>query len=289
MRELSSKSFDLFSPAKINLFLRVLRKREDGYHELASLFQAINIGDKITFSLSSEDKITFSGIPVAQGPSNLVNKAIALFRNKTGLSDSIAIHVDKKVPLESGLGGGSGNAATVLWGLNILFNFPASLDDLIRWSAEIGSDITFFFSSGTAFCTGRGECFSDIRFPEDSKIYTLAIPNYGLSTKEIFKSLDLESSNEYPSPSELLNKFKLGYPLYLNDLEKPAFQMRPELCNLKTILESTFENVFMTGSGTGLVCIGNRRAPRLEGVQFYPFNFIQRNPSHWYVATKEII
>lgn len=140
----------LFSPAKINLFLRVLGKRSDGYHEIASLFQAINLGDNLTFTLSEQDHLTCSDPHLPCDHTNLVIKAVHLFRKKTNLDTPVTIHLEKEIPSQAGLGGGSSNAATTLWALNALHNYPYTIGQLQIWSAEIGSDIPFFFLSGNS-------------------------------------------------------------------------------------------------------------------------------------------
>jgi 4-diphosphocytidyl-2-C-methyl-D-erythritol kinase len=155
---------NLFSPCKINLFLRITGKRPDGFHDLASLFHVISLGDTIKFSLSpskSRDRLSTNvpGVPVDE--SNLIIKALNLYRQKTGTDNFFWIHLDKKVPTGAGLGGGSSNAATALWAANQFAGSIASEKDLQEWSGEIGSDIPFFFSRGAAYCTGRGEvCFT---------------------------------------------------------------------------------------------------------------------------------
>ena len=144
------------SPAKLNLFLRVLRKRSDGYHELASLFQAIDLVDALHVREVSEDRFSCSD-PALLGPSNLVLRALKLFREKTGLQFPVEMHLEKRIPMQSGLGGGSSNAATALFALNVLAGRVATEEQLCAWSQEIGSDVPFFFSLGTAYCTGRGK------------------------------------------------------------------------------------------------------------------------------------
>ncbi|KAE8711336.1 Tubulin beta-2 chain [Hibiscus syriacus] len=150
----------LFSPCKINVFLRITNKREDGYHDLASLFHTVSLGDIIKFSLSpskTNDRLStnVSGVPLDDR--NLIIKALNLYRKKTGSSNFFWVHLDKKVPTGAGLGGGSSNAATALWAANQFNGCVATEKELQEWSSEIGSDIPFFFSHGAAYCTGRGE------------------------------------------------------------------------------------------------------------------------------------
>ena len=248
----SQKSLRLFSPAKINLFLRVLGKRTDGYHELASLFQAIDLGDTLTLTLSQEDKLTCSNPTLPCDSSNLIAKALDLFRRKTGLRFRVAIHLEKKIPTHAGLGGGSSNAATTLWALNALHNFPYTEQELQIWSAAIGSDIPFFFSHGTAYCTGRGEKVRDLPVPPLPP-FSIIKPSEGLPTPAIFKILQLhECSSE--DPEKILADFYVGKPRYINDLEIPAFRLCPSLSEIK----QTHSLAFMTGSGTAMVHQGEQ-------------------------------
>ena len=134
-----------FSPAKINLFFRVLSKRSDGYHNIASLYQTINFGDDLFVNKTAgQDLFTTSDRTLPLGKGNLVVRAIQLFRESYPLP-SVHIHLKKRIPKEAGLGGGSSNAATTLWALNQISGSLAGLDDLIRMGSEIGSDVPFFF------------------------------------------------------------------------------------------------------------------------------------------------
>jgi 4-diphosphocytidyl-2-C-methyl-D-erythritol kinase len=141
------------------MFLRIVRRREDGFHDLASLFHVIDLGDDMTFSLltagSTSDQLTCNFPDVPTDESNLVIKALNLFRSKTGATERFHVDLVKRVPHGAGMGGGSGNAATTLWAANEMCSRPATPEQLLKWSGEIGSDISVFFSSGAAYCTGR--------------------------------------------------------------------------------------------------------------------------------------
>lgn len=158
----------LLSPCKINLFLRILRRRGDGFHELASLFQTVSLFDTLDFwelppdpdeplcSMEvTPDSLGAADIPVDD--SNLVMRAMALFAERTGEKRRLHCRLHKAIPAQGGLGGGSADAATALFAANRLAGYPATQEQLIEWGAELGSDISFFFSRGTAYCTGRGE------------------------------------------------------------------------------------------------------------------------------------
>ncbi len=130
----------LFSPCKINLFLRILRRREDGYHDLASLFQAIGFGDTLELTLlddsSSNDVFTCNMEGVPTDSSNLVLRALELMRDKTGVTKYFKANLIKQVPAQAGLGGGSANAATAMWGANELLGKPATLAQ-VSWTRSI--------------------------------------------------------------------------------------------------------------------------------------------------------
>lgn len=271
----------LFSPAKINLFLQVLRRREDGYHDLASLFQAISLGDTLTFTPANHDLFTCTVPYLPSDSSNLVIKALHLFRKKTGLYTSLHLHLEKKTPLQAGLGGGSSNAATTLWGLNELHQRPVSENTLREWGAELGSDVSFFFSSGTAYCTGRGEQVQSLAPLPFSKSIWLCKPPEGLSTPAIFRMLDLKTCLKQ-DPLFLLNQWQQGVPYLHNDLETPAFAVLPSLRAFKSdLIESGLNDVTMTGSGTGFFGFGSLEKKIKEGIS-YPITFLNRKEYRWY-------
>lgn len=254
-----------FSPAKLNLFLHVVKKREDGYHELASLFQTISLGDTLQFVLSDKDVLHVKGPFVIVG-TNLVQKALDLFRAKSGLKFHVAITLEKQIPLQAGLGGGSSNAATTLWGLNEILGRPVGEADLIEWSKELGSDATFFFSTGTAYCTGRGEIVRALP-PLQERSCMVVKPDFGLSTAHVFKNFVFRHQSHKC--------------LYFNDLEETACFLEPRLASIKqALLASGFDTVVMTGSGTSFFCFGSGTVP--NGFQSFPVHFIFRNSHAWY-------
>lgn len=267
-----------FSPAKANLFFRVLKKRDDGYHDIASLFQAVDLGDILEFE--EGEGFSFDGFPVPTGQDNLIFRAVELFKKKSGLNFSVKINLRKRIPLMSGLGGGSSNAATTLWALNDIFAKGSITDErLASWGAEIGSDVPFFFSSGTAYCQGRGEILRTFSLQPLS--FWIAKPRFGLSTREVFMNHRVETGRD---PELSLREFSLKPCLY-NDLESSAFSLSPKLEKIKIkLLDSGFSQVSMSGSGTSFICLGDICVPEIEEVDFYRVNSITRKDNSWYSA-----
>lgn len=273
-------SLILYSPAKINLFLKIINRRSDGYHNLASLFQAIDLCDEIHIKLSGQDRLTCSDPSLPSDSSNLIMKAIDLFRRKTGQHFFVEVHLKKNIPQQAGLGGGSSNAATTLWALNQLHGNLIPLNQLAAWSGEIGSDIPFFFSQGTAFCTGKGENVKDVPFCKMKEAIWIIKPSYGLSTPLVYKNLDL---SQLTSDSvEDVKKF-MEKKVYFNDLEPAAFSLLPSLKLFKEeLINSGFHTVLMSGSGSAFFCIGPGRPP--HDAFSKQVNLLNREIDRWYTV-----
>ncbi len=257
-----------FSPAKVNLFFRVLSKRPDGYHEVASLYTAVNFGDFLTLEKSNTDSFYSSESSLLNDSSNLIIKARDAFRKKTGIRDSISIKLEKNIPMGAGFGGGSSNAATVLWMMNNYFGKPLSLSELIEIGFTIGSDVPFFFSEGGAYCTGRGEMFRNINVIQS---FWIAKQNGDfLATSDVYAACIPQEVSRDDS-------------LFVNDLEPAAFRIMPKLRSFKEdLIRLGFSNVVMTGSGTAFVCNGDIKNPKLPNTTFNFVTTIQRDQLKWY-------
>lgn len=279
-----------FSPAKINLFLRVVNRRPDGFHNLSSVIQAIDLCDIITFQPHCEDFFSCSDTRLPIDEQNLIVEALTLFRSRTNTHVPMKIHLEKVIPIEAGLGGGSSNAATTLWAMNQLSNKVASTEQLSEWGAEIGSDVPFFFSQGTAFCTGRGEKVNSLPSLPPKLIYIVK-PKTGLSTPRVFKKLELPIK-EVPGKLQLqdfsendndLQSFFSGNLHLFNDLEKPAFELDSDLCHLKQyLLGLGFHTVLLTGSGTAFFCLGEGARPQKKDLLVFSTKFMNRKLGSWY-------
>ncbi|CAN6443470.1 unnamed protein product [Victoria cruziana] len=289
----------LLCRSQINVFLRITSKRDDGYHDLASLFHVISLGDTIKFSLSPtkiRDRLSTNvpGIPLDE--SNLIIKALNLYRKKTGTDNFFWIHLDKRVPSGAGLGGGSSNAATALWAANQFSGGIATEKDLQEWSSEIGSDIPFFFSHGAAYCTGRGEVVQDIPspIPMDTPL-VLIKPQEACPTGEVYRNLRLDHTSSV-DPLSLLEKIKesgISQDVCINDLESPAFVVLPSLKKLKQRIVAAgrgqYAAVFMSGSGSTIVGIGDPDPPQFiydddeyQNVFVSDAYFLTRGENEWY-------
>ena len=184
-------SLRLSSPAKINLFLNVLFKRKDGYHEIETLFERISLSDELTLvSSRSGIKIISDSKKLPKGPDNLAYRAAKLLKDRFGIEKGILIKSKKRIPIAAGLGGGSSNAASVLLGLNRLWRLGLSKGELLRAAAKLGSDVPFFIlETPFALGRGRGVILRKIKPPGKKIWHCLVKPPFSISTKAAYQRL----------------------------------------------------------------------------------------------------
>lgn len=228
------------SPCKVNLLLNILGKRPDGFHELETLFHPVALFDTLDFerkgaglALSCDDP----SLPTGQG--NLVYRAAALFLEKAGINEGVSIHLQKRIPMAAGLGGGSGNAATTLLGLNELFGFPLEPSVIYDITTRLGSDISFFLQSKPALAFGRGEKIQSVDSFSvlDGAAFVLVHPGFGISTPWAYQQLANfpDALNGKPGRAESLvqalqkGDLKAAATLFYNSLEAPALHKFPIL------------------------------------------------------------
>lgn len=245
----------VFAPAKVNLFLRVVSRRDDGYHEIFSLMQAVSLYDEITVELTDKPGVTVScsGADMPQGADNIAHRAAAMVLERAGLASThgVRIEITKKIPAGAGLGGGSSDAASTLSAVNRLSGAGFSTTELMEMATAIGSDVPFFLMNGPAFATGRGEILTPAELPELD--YILINPGFELSTAWAYTNLDLTKRPEgniltvsvgKADDAESIKDF-----LY-NDLELVSIDRYPVITELKTMLfESGAVGALMSGSG----------------------------------------
>jgi len=182
----------VFAPAKVNLHLAVLDKREDGFHDLESVFLAVDFGDTLYFQPGEDNKTKIVIEGSAKHPSipdNIILRAVSLFREKTGFSQGLKIRVEKRIPIGGGLGGGSSNAAATLLALNKIAGSPLNRQTLLEMAAVLGSDVPFFiYETPAAWVFGRGERIQPIEAP--CQFLVLVNPGFSSDTVRAFKLLD---------------------------------------------------------------------------------------------------
>jgi 4-diphosphocytidyl-2-C-methyl-D-erythritol kinase len=189
----------------------------------------------------------------------------------------LKIHLEKQIPIQAGLGGGSSNAATTLWALNEFSGRLASLEQLIEMGSLLGSDVPFFFSLGTAYCTGRGEIFEPFELSTPLKGY-VAKPPFGLSTSLIYKETEIEQLPQRDPRKDLT-----AYPIFYNDLEWAAFRVEKRLFAFRKELKAIgFNTVAMTGSGSAFFCMGEPFFDQDKSFPLIPFASVSRHADGWY-------
>jgi len=180
----------LAAPAKVNLHLEVLGRRPDGYHDLVSLFQAVDFGDSLRLERSGADgPVTLRGMPDICPALNLVTCAIEVFRRRAGLSEGVSAAIDKRIPIGAGFGGGSSDAAAALRGLQALFGSPLSTDEVADCARSLGSDVPFFLAGPAALVEGRGERLRVVEPRHDFTIVAVT-PRARVSTADAYAWLD---------------------------------------------------------------------------------------------------
>ncbi len=253
-------SLTLQAPAKINLFLQILGKRPDGYHELHSLVQAVSLFDTLDFELTSDGFSLISDSSLAPpDSSNLIWRAWDLLRSEAQLSSGVCVRLTKRIPVGAGLGGGSSDAAAALKGLNRLLKLGIPNAELAKFGARLGSDVPFFFSSGSAIMRGRGEQISDFELPVDYFV-VLVVPNFAISTVDAYAKLRFYLTR-FSTKSDI-NLAASGADLFRtlnrvgNDFEHVVFPQHPELEScLKTLQRAGAQHAALSGSGSAIFAL----------------------------------
>ena len=242
---MDNKSIKIQCPAKINLSLKILNKREDGFHNIDSIMQTINLFDYLTITVQKSPKfeINLSGnsTEIPYDEKNIVYKACLLFAEHTNLlPHKIDIYIEKHIPVAAGLAGGSTDAAGTLYGLNKLFNTPLTREELHDLCARLGSDLNFCLEGGRQRTTGRGEVLQTMPFKE-FQVSLIKPLNLGISAKEAYTKF----SRKHSVTDELRTEF-------LNDLEWALIDDYKEL----QIIKSQYPASIMSGSGSTYFGIG---------------------------------
>ena len=283
------------SPCKVNLLLNTLGRRPDGFHELETVLQPIRLFDRLSFARVPQGiQLTCSvpGLPV--DARNLVYRAAALFLEAARIKDGVRVELQKNIPLAAGLGGGSGNAATTLLGLNQLFGGPLAPEELHRLAASIGSDVPFFLQGQPALATGRGERIEPLEsFPAlKGAAFVLVYPGFGIATPWAYQHLARfpQVVNGRPGRAQaLISRLRsadlaaAGAEFY-NSLESPALEKYPLLALFQEFLRANgAAAALMSGSGSTTFGVFPSQAAAEALVEKFKARF---GESNWMVVVR---
>jgi 4-diphosphocytidyl-2-C-methyl-D-erythritol kinase len=254
------------APAKVNLTLRVVGKRPDGYHDLESVVVAAGVFDRLAFEPADELYLTCDDPAVPLGDDNLVMKAARLLRESCGAGRGARIYLRKRIPAGRGFGGGSSDAAACLAGLNALWQCGKAPAELTGLGARLGSDVPLFFGSPIAVMRGRGERIEPVS-ARPTWHAALAWPSYGNPTVSVYAAYDRQSpsADGRPGATDIL-KFLGGpareaAPSLVNDLEPAARSLRSDGVSVRALLEKAgAAAVGMTGSGSAYFALTDTEA-----------------------------
>ena len=287
------KNFSYFAPAKINLCLKIGKKRQDGYHELASVVGFTEFGDAINIQLSDLDELILSGRFSAdietKSSDNLVMKSLNALRNLNHYIPPLKITIDKQIPVGGGLGGGSSDAATVFLALNKIFNLNISKENLTKIALKIGSDVPVCLNRSFMLMGGIGEKIFPLSAPNIPKYIVLTNPGFISGTKKVFDEFDkniLETKVE--NISETLDVEQLLYNG--NDLEPFAINIYPEIKKLLYTMnklypkKNSFGSAAVRMSGSGSSCFSLFEDKFSANL----FNQKIQDAGYWSVSTKFI-
>lgn len=251
MEELNLRAY-----AKVNLGLDVVRKREDGYHEVSMIMQTVKLFDRLHFEKQQEDTIELTTnlkfLPVDEN--NLVYKVVRQLKEEFQIKEGIRIHLDKHIPVAAGMAGGSSDCAAALFGMNRMFGLNLSRKELMERGVKLGADVPYCIMRGTALSEGIGEILTPLPPMPDCYI-VIAKPPISVSTKYVYEHLDLPNLEHHPNISAMVEALKnhdlKGITATMeNVLETVTIHEYPVIKDIKTMmLEAGAENALMSGSG----------------------------------------
>jgi len=244
---------EVFSPAKVNLFLHISGKRPDGYHEIATLMSCVSLYDILHISFGNgATSLTCTDPEIPCDEKNHAIKASNLFFKNFKKKVGVKIHIEKNIPSGAGLGGGSSNAASVLSALNSHFGYPFPKEEIMSMGLEIGADVPFFLFKKSALATGIGEKLEEYPLKFPYKIL-IVYPGFSVLTADVYKNLNLRLTNCKKKLKSLSLKQEFDAQFLCNDLEYVASSMHPEINKVKkAIVKQEASGVLMSGSGSSV-------------------------------------
>lgn len=245
------------APAKINLHLHVGGMLPDGRHALDTSFAFVDIADHLHMATASSIEVSCSR-PHLSGPANLVHRVLAALAADYGIATGMRVHIDKNLPEQGGLGGGSSDAATALWVANHLWGLNLPTDELIRFAAPLGADIPCFLFGEASLARGIGEELAPYPEPLPDATVVLAHPGEGLSTAEVFRRFDALHNPQVTDTIAARSERAIaigGNAIGENDLEPVAIGMSPALSRLLAAMRQAASPAWMSGSGSTCVAL----------------------------------
>jgi 4-diphosphocytidyl-2-C-methyl-D-erythritol kinase len=238
---------DVPAPAKLNLFLHITGQRPDGYHLLQSVFMLIDWCDTLHFDKRPSSAISREDLTLALPADDLITRAAKLLQQHTGCTQGVHIAVDKQIPAQAGMGGGSSDAATCLLALNQLWDLKLSLQALEKLGLQLGADVPFFLRGRNAWVEGVGEKITPIDLPP-ARFWVIKPPK-GVETAQIFKHPELQRATK---PATISVFAAQPYDFGHNDLQPVAQAMCSEVTEALRVLKAAQMNGKMTGSGSAV-------------------------------------
>ena len=275
------KCIHLCSPAKLNLSLKVLGKRPDGYHNLSTLFEKINLCDDIYLTSTKIGKIRIAcnHPAVPKGKKNLVFKAAQMLKNDFGIKGGVDIKIVKRIPVAAGLAGGSSNGATALLGLNKVWNLGLTKNQLLGYAKRLGSDVPLFIHEYIfAHGTERGDALKEVKIARKFW-YILVTPSVKVYTKEVFRALKIRLTKKADNANILTcalrkNNLKRVGQYLSNDLEAAIVHVHPQLLKIKNNIKSiTGLEVCFSGSGPSLFALSETQLQAKNAVRLLALKY----------------
>lgn len=260
------------SYSKINLTLNILSRREDGYHEIETIMQSINLADRVIITEEKEGiKIKCNHPEVPVNANSLAYRSAEKIINRYGIKKGVKIEIEKKIPLASGLAGGSANSATILIGINKLFSLNLSNEDLRGIGEELGMDVPFFIQNGTALAYQRGEKLTPLSSINPPLWMIILNPGFNISTNWAYNNLDLDSiKREKNNTKAMLKALKEGKSQEIaknlfNSFESLIIKKYPEVGRIKNrLIEESVLGALMSGSGPTVFGITQNKEEALK-------------------------
>ena len=261
--------------AKINLYLRILSKRADGYHDLDTVFQTISLHDTIEASVVHDSQVVLScsdrAVPVNEN--NLIIRAAKALQERFGVKRGARIRLQKRIPMQAGLGGGSADAAMTLMALAKLWELNCTSDELIEIGSPLGADVSFFFYGGTARATGIGEQIEPLNDVEQTFL-VIVKPNVNISTADAYRALDeraltsLNSKSILSTSRPIADSDQIDFANLTNDFEAVVFDLQPEIRRAKNaLLKAGANQSLLAGSGSAVFGIFESEDAQRRAIQ----------------------